>query len=132
MLSQVITPDLFASAVRLATPIALAAIGATICERSGVVNIAMEGLMLTASFFGTVVALATGSVWLGVIGAIIASVLMSSIHALASINLRSDQVVSGTAINILALGVTGFLIRCPRSPRHGGPSVRPACSAGAR
>jgi len=110
LLSEIITPDLFAAAVRLATPIALTAVGASICERSGVVNIALEGLMLVGAFGGTIVALLTGSVWLGVAAAVLASLLFASLHAVASINLRSDQVVSGTAINILAIGVTGFLI----------------------
>ena len=110
MLSEILTPELFASAVRLATPIALAAIGAAICERSGVVNIAMEGLMLIAAFFGTVVALATGNPWAGVVAAVVSSMAAASLHALASINLRADQVISGTAINILALGLTGFLM----------------------
>jgi simple sugar transport system permease protein len=110
MLSEIITPELFASAVRLATPIALAAVGAAICERSGVVNIAMEGLMLVSAFFGVVVALFTGNTWLGVLGACLASVIFSALHAWASINLRSDQVISGTAINILAVGITGFLM----------------------
>lgn len=107
---DVVTPELFASAVRLTTPIALAATGAAICERSGVVNIAMEGLMLFASFVGVTVALMTGNTWLGVLAAILAGALLSSLHAWASINLRSDQVISGTAINILALGSTGFLM----------------------
>jgi simple sugar transport system permease protein len=110
MLSQVFTPEIFASAVRLATPIALAAIGATICERSGVVNIAMEGLMLISSFAGVVVALWSGSPWLGVLAAVAASLAFAAIHAFASVNLRADQVISGTAINILALGTTGFLM----------------------
>lgn len=110
MLSEIFTPELFASAIRLATPIALAATGAAICERSGIVNIAMEGLMLVAAFFGVTAALFSGSVWLGVVSAIAASVVFSALHAWASINLRSDQVISGTAINILALGVTGFLM----------------------
>ncbi|MDZ4063999.1 MAG: ABC transporter permease, partial [Coriobacteriia bacterium] len=110
MLSDIITPDLFASALRMATPLALAAIGGTICERSGVVNIALEGIMLTGAFFGTAVALVTGDLWLGVLVAVLAGVTVSAIHAFASINLRADQVVSGTAINILALGVTGFLM----------------------
>jgi len=110
MLSEIITPELFASAVRLATPIALAAVGASICERSGVVNIAMEGLMLVSAFFGVVVSLSTGNTWLGVVGACVASLIFAALHAWASINLRSDQVISGTAINILALGVTGFLM----------------------
>jgi simple sugar transport system permease protein len=110
LLSSIITPDLFAASIRLATPIALAAIGASICERSGVVNIAMEGLMLVGAFGGVMGALLTGSLWIGVLGALIASLLFAALHAFASINLRSDQVVSGTAINILAIGVTGFLI----------------------
>ena len=110
MLQQIFTPDLFAAAVRLATPIALASMGAAICERSGVVNIAMEGLMLVGAFFGTVVTIFTHSVWLGVLGGVAASVALSALHAFASVNLRSDQVVSGTAINILALGLTGYLM----------------------
>ena len=110
MLTEVFTPELFASAVRLATPIALAATGAAICERSGVVNIAMEGLMLISAFSGVAVALLTGNTWLGVVGAVIGALIFASLHAWASVNLRSDQVISGTAINILALGVTGFLM----------------------
>lgn len=110
MLSDIITPDLFAAALRMATPLALAAIGGTICERSGVVNIALEGMMLTGAFFGTAVVLATNSPWLGVLAAVLSGVVMASVHAFASINLRADQTVSGTAINLLALGVTGFLM----------------------
>lgn len=110
MPNDFLTPDLFASAIRIATPLALAAIGGTICERSGVVNIALEGIMLIGAFFGVVITLATGNVWLGVLAAILAGVALSGIHAFASITLRMDQVVSGTAINILALGLTGFLM----------------------
>ncbi len=110
MLTDVITPDLFAAALRMATPLALAAIGGTICERSGIVNIALEGTMLVGAFFGTAVVLVTGSPWLGVLVAVLAGVAVSAIHATASVNLRTDQVVSGTAINLLALGVTGFLM----------------------
>lgn len=110
MLSEIVTPELFASAVRLATPIALAAIGASICERSGVVNIAMEGMMLISAFAGVAAALLTGNSWIGVVFAVLAGTLFSALHAWASINLRADQVISGTAINILALGVTGYLM----------------------
>lgn len=110
MLAEIITPELFASAVRLATPIALAAVGASICERSGIVNIAMEGLMLVGAFFGVVAALMTGNTWIGVLAAVSASLIFAALHAWASVNLRADQVISGTAINILALGVTGYLM----------------------
>ena len=110
MWGDIITPDLFASALRIATPLALAAMGGTICERSGVVNIALEGIMLTGAFFGTATVLATNSPWLGVLVAILAGMAIAAVHAFASINLRTDQVVSGTAINLLALGVTGFMM----------------------
>ena len=110
MLSDILNPELFASAVRIATPLALAAIGGTICERSGVVNIALEGIMLIGAFFGVVAALATGNAWAGVLAAVIAGLVIAGIHAFASITLRMDQVVSGTAINVLALGLTGFLM----------------------
>lgn len=110
MLNDFLTPDLFASAIRIATPLALAAIGGTICERSGVVNIALEGIMLIGAFFGVVVTLATGLVWLGVLSAVVAGMALSGLHAFASVTLRMDQVVSGTALNILALGLTGFLM----------------------
>jgi ABC-type uncharacterized transport system permease subunit len=111
MLSEFLTPDLFASAIRMATPLALAAIGGTICERAGVVNIALEGIMLIGAFFGVAVTLATGNVWLGLAAAVLAGIIVSAIHAFASVTLRMDQVVSGTAINILALGLTGFLMQ---------------------
>jgi len=110
MLSDVLTPDLFAAAVRMATPLALAAIGGTICERSGVVNIALEGMMLTGAFFGVVATYFTGSAWIGVLAAMLSGALVALIHAVASVTLRTDQVVSGTAINILATGLTGFLM----------------------
>lgn len=110
ILGQIFTADLFAAAIRLATPIALAAMGAAIGERSGVVNIALEGIMLVSAFFGTVTAIFTHSIWLGVLGGVVGALAFTSLHAWASINLQADQIVSGTAINILALGVTGFLM----------------------
>jgi len=110
VLEHILTPDLFASAIRMATPLALAAIGGTICERSGVVNIALEGMMLVGAFAGVAVALVTGHTWVGVAAAILAGMVFAALHGFASITLRADQVVSGTAINILALGLTGFLM----------------------
>ncbi len=110
MLADILTPDLFASAVRMATPIALAAIGGTISERSGIVNIALEGMMLFGAFMAVVGTTFTGSPWLGLVIALLSGMALALVHAFASITLRTDQVVSGTAINILALGLTGFLM----------------------
>jgi simple sugar transport system permease protein len=94
----------------MATPLALAAIGGTICERSGVVNIALEGMMLFGAFMAVVGTTFLGNPWLGVLVAVISGGLLALIHAFASITMRSDQVVSGTAINILAVGLTGFFM----------------------
>jgi simple sugar transport system permease protein len=110
VLSDIISPDLFASAIRMATPLALAAIGGTICERSGVVNIALEGMMLFGAFMAVVGTTFLGNPWLGVLVAVVSGGLLALIHAVASITMRSDQVVSGTAINILAVGLTGFFM----------------------
>lgn len=110
MFSDVVTPDLFASAIRIATPLALAAIGGTISERSGIVNIALEGMMLFGAFMAVTGTWLTGSPWMGVLAATLAGALLALIHAFACITLRTDHVVSGTAINILAAGLTGFLM----------------------
>lgn len=120
MLGDLLNPDLFASAIRLATPIALAAIAGTICERSGIVNIALEGIMLIGAFFGvaatlvaqtsSIAVIAQNATWIGVASAVLAGVIFSAIHAFGAITLRMDHVVSGTALNIMALGLTGFIL----------------------
>jgi len=94
-----------------ATPLTLAAIGGVMSERSGVVNIALEGIMLTSAFAGYAAAVATHNLWLGVLIAIIAGMLIAGLHALLSIQFLVDQIVSGTVINILAIGITGSFYR---------------------
>src|SRR5260370_15641645 len=88
----------------------LTALGGVISERSGAVNIAMEGMMLTGAYAGVMVALSTNNLLLGVLGAIIAGGLMALIHAVISINFKANQIVSGIAINIAALGLTNYLL----------------------
>jgi ABC-type uncharacterized transport system permease subunit len=101
-----------ASATLLAsTPLVLAALGGVMSERSGVVNIALEGIMLTGAFMGFVVAVATHSLWLGVIAAVVAGIVIAALHAVLSIEFLVDQIVSGTVINILAVGITGVYYR---------------------
>jgi ABC-type uncharacterized transport system permease subunit len=98
-----------AATLRLATPIALAALGGVVTERSGVTNIALEASMLVGAFFGIVAADRTGNIWIALGIAILAGGLVALLHAYASITLRSDQIVSGMALNILALGLTTYL-----------------------
>ncbi len=97
------------STLRLATPLVLAALGGLFSERAGVVNIALEGTMLAGAFTAAALTYAAGSPWVGLLGGIGAGLLIATIHALACIRYRADQVVSGTAINILMSGVPGFL-----------------------
>jgi general nucleoside transport system permease protein len=104
----VVWTALLASMLRYATPLTFAAIGGIFCERSGVVNIALEGMMLAGAFFGILAAQKTGSWELGLLAAMGAGAGLALIHAVFSIHLRADQIVSGTAINFLALGVTGY------------------------
>ncbi|HEU4942230.1 MAG TPA: ABC transporter permease [Gaiellaceae bacterium] len=106
--SVVVWSALLASMLRYATPLTFAAIGGMFSERSGVVNIALEGMMLAGAFFGILAAQKSGSWAFGLLAAMIAGAVLALIHAFFSIHLRADQIVSGTAINFLALGVTGY------------------------
>ncbi|MEW6636204.1 MAG: ABC transporter permease [Actinomycetota bacterium] len=101
---------LLASTIRNATPLVFAALGGLFSERSGVVNIALEGLMLISAFAGVVGAWASGSAFVGLLAAMGAGLFFALIHALMTITFEADQIISGTAINLLALGGTGFLM----------------------
>jgi len=97
------------SAVLLSVPITLGAFSGLLSERAGVVNIAIEGMMLMASMVGALVGSITKNAWLGLSGAIIASVILALLHAFLSIKYQINQVISGTVINILSAGMTAFL-----------------------
>jgi ABC-type uncharacterized transport system permease subunit len=105
---DIINVGLFAAAIRMATPIALAALGGIFSERVGVVNIGLEGMMLMGAFSGVIVSYYTTNPWLGVLGAIVVGGLLGLMHAFLTVTLKGDQIVSGTGINILALGFTAY------------------------
>ncbi|MGD0288091.1 MAG: ABC transporter permease [Candidatus Binataceae bacterium] len=102
---------LLASTVAMATPILLAALGELIVERSGVLNIGIEGAMLVGAFCGLAATWFSGSIVLGLLAACAAAVALNALLALLVVNFAVNQVVAGTAIDILALGLTGVFYR---------------------
>jgi general nucleoside transport system permease protein len=108
-LDDVFTAGLLASTLRFATPLAFAAMGGIFSERSGVVNIGLEGMMLIGAFFAVWGAIWSGSWLVGLVCASISGGLLALVHGFFSIHLRADQIVSGFAVNFLALGLTGYL-----------------------
>ncbi|HKS10167.1 MAG TPA: ABC transporter permease [Pyrinomonadaceae bacterium] len=114
---DIFTLSLIASTIRLATPLVLAALGGLFSERSGVINIALEGKMLAGAFTAAAVTYAAdsklgmgnASPWIGLLAGLMAGLFIAVIYAVSCIKFKADQVVSGAAINILMLGIPGFL-----------------------
>ena len=90
-------------------PFMLGALSGIMCERSGIINIAIEGMMLVAAFVSVIVASATGSLWAGLIAGLASGALIAGVHAVFSIRFKVDQIISGTVINIFAVGLTSYL-----------------------
>ena len=108
-LDDIFTAGLIASTLRFATPLAFAAMGGIFSERSGVVNIGLEGMMLIGAFFAVWGSIWSGSWAVGLLMAMIFGGLLALVHGIFSIHLQADQIVSGFAVNLLALGLTGYL-----------------------
>ncbi|MBI3162460.1 MAG: ABC transporter permease [Chloroflexi bacterium] len=115
-----IVTSMLATTIAVATPLTLGALSGVYCERAGVVNIGIEGMMLSSAFFGWlgsiymfhIFKMSAGlSIALGVFFAILTGLLMALLHAVLSITFKVDQIIGGTVINILAVGLTGFLNR---------------------
>ncbi|QLG61703.1 ABC transporter permease [Halorarum salinum] len=97
------------AALRLSVPIAFAALGGIFAEKSGVINIGLEGLLIIAAFGGVYVADVTGSVWFGLLGGVVTSVLLALLFAVVCIEFRADQIIAGLAVWLIALGLAPFL-----------------------
>jgi simple sugar transport system permease protein len=108
--TELLVAGFLAAAVRVATPLMLAATGETITERAGVINLGLEGIMLTGALAATLGATAWGP-WSGVACAVVAGMLLAVVFALLAVVARADQIIAGTAITLAALGLTGTLYR---------------------
>jgi ABC-type uncharacterized transport system permease subunit len=98
-----------AAAIQAGTPLLLVALGEILAERSGILNLGLEGMMLTGALTGFLVCAKTSSPWCGVLAALLAGGLIALIHAFLAINLRANQIVSGLALTMLGTGLSGFL-----------------------
>ena len=116
----VIITSMLATTIAVATPLTLGALSGIFCERAGVVNIGIEGMMLGAAFFGWLASVYVSNIFrfeampsliVGVVVAVISGGLFALLHAVLSITFKVDQIIGGTVINILAVGITGFLNR---------------------
>jgi simple sugar transport system permease protein len=102
---------LLSAALRMSIPILFAALGGMYSERSGVVNIGLEGFMLIGALAGVVGSYYTGSQWMGVLVAVLSGIILAGLFAYITISIKIDQIVSGIAINLLSVGLTSFLFR---------------------
>jgi simple sugar transport system permease protein len=108
MFSTILSFVFLGQVLRISIPYALPALGGTFSERGGVVNIGLEGIMLTSAFASIVAITMTGSPLAGILCGVLAGIMVAGIHAIVSITFKADQIVSGIAINLLAVGVTKF------------------------
>ncbi|MEE2717249.1 MAG: ABC transporter permease [SAR324 cluster bacterium] len=123
-MSLLLEPSLWSTTVVLGIPIAYAALAGVLSERAGVVNIALEGKMLVGAFAGVAAAAVTHNPWLGVLAAFVAGAALAALFGWATVYLRADHIIAGMAINLLALGLTGFLFEIVYGPL-GTPSNTP-------
>ncbi len=109
LLALIISPEFWAAAIRVATPVLMAAMGGLVAERAGIVTFGMEGMMLMGCFVGVAVAFVSKSILLGFIAASLAGVLISMLYGVMIIPLRANQIVSAVALNLMVVGLTSYL-----------------------
>ena len=123
-LFDVFNVGLFAAALRMATPIAFASLGGIFSERVGIINIGLEGIMLTSAFSGVAVSYFTSNPWLGVLAAVLVGGLLGLFHAVLTVKFVGNHIVSGTGINIFAMGFTAYMSQILWGSRGASESVR--------
>ena len=106
---DIINVGLFAAALRMATPLVYASLGGVFSERAGIVNVGLEGMMLMGAFSGVLTSFYTGNAWLGVLSAIFTGGLFGLLHGVLTVKFAGNQIVSGTGINLFALGFTAYM-----------------------
>jgi general nucleoside transport system permease protein len=111
MIEQIFTASVFATAIRLATPYIFAAIGETFAQRSGVLNLGVDGIMLMGAFFGFYAVFTTGSLLLGVVAALIVGLVMGLAIAFVSVTLKAEQGISGIGVYLFGLGMSELLFQ---------------------
>lgn len=110
-MDKFISVEILKATLRMSTPLILAALGGCFSERAGVVNIALEGIMAFGALAGVLGSYVTGSAWIGLLVAIVIGGLLAYIHAMFSVDIKANQVISGTALNLLASGATIYLLK---------------------
>jgi len=123
VLDQVFFVGLLASAFRFAAPLMFAALGETVAQRAGVLNVGLEGIMLVGAFLAVLGAWWTGSPWGGLLLAMLGGAAMAGLHAFLSITLRADQIISGIAMIVLGLGISGYGFRLTLGAMSPAPTI---------
>jgi simple sugar transport system permease protein len=121
---DIINVGLFAAAIRMATPVAYASLGGIFSERAGVVNVGLEGMMLMGAFSGVLTSYYTGNPWLGVGVAILVGGALGLLHAVLTVKFAGNQIVSGTGINLFAVGFTAYMSQTIWGSRGASQSVQ--------
>jgi len=123
ILNVIFSINTFGAAIRISTPIALAAMGGAFSERAGIINIGLEGMILFGAFAGVLGSFYSGSPWLGVLSAIFLGGLLGYVLALFTVKFKADHIVAGIALNIFSLGTTTWLMQVLWETRGCSPNV---------
>jgi ABC-type uncharacterized transport system permease subunit len=121
---DIVNVGLFAAALRMATPLVYASLGGLFSERAGIVNIGLEGMMLIGAFSGVLTTFYISNPWLGVLAGVLAGGLIGLVHAIVTVRFAGNQVVSGTGINLFALGFTAYMSQTIWGSRGASQSVQ--------